>query len=191
MKTLGYGWPMWASIAVWCVVKIYWDVAAKSAAPAESSESRASRRVHLALTTAAQLLVFLPVYGLRQRWLPVSAAVTAAGLTLNAMGLVLAIWARQCLGRFWSGNITIKVEHQLVRSGPYRILRHPIYTALLGLYLGTAIVCGELHALLGLALAIAAFLRKIRLEEANLLIAFSAGYRQYRGETWALIPGVF
>jgi len=191
MKTLGYGWPMWASIAMWCVIEIYWDVAAKSAAPAESSESRASRRVHLALIAAAQLLLFLPVYGLRQRWLPFSAAVTAAGLTLNALGLVLAIWARRCLGRFWSGNITIKVEHQLVRSGPYRLLRHPIYTALLLLYLGTAIVCGELHALLGLAVAIAAFLRKIRLEEANLLRAFSAGYREYRGETWALIPRVF
>lgn len=191
MKTLGYGWPMWASIAMWCVIEIYWDVAAKSAAPAESSESRASRRVHLALIAAAQLLLFLPVYGLRQRWLPFSAAVTAAGLTLNALGLVLAIWARRCLGRFWSGNITIKVEHQLVRNGPYRILRHPIYTALLLLYLGTAIVCGELHALLGLAVAIAAFLRKIRLEEANLLRAFSAGYREYRGETWALIPRVF
>jgi protein-S-isoprenylcysteine O-methyltransferase Ste14 len=182
---------MWASIAMWCVIEIYWDVAAKSAAPAESSESRASRRVHLALIAAAQLLLFLPVYGLRQRWLPFSAAVTAAGLTLNALGLVLAIWARRCLGRFWSGNITIKVEHQLVRNGPYRILRHPIYTALLLLYLGTAIVCGELHALLGLAVAIAAFLRKIRLEEANLLRAFSAGYREYRGETWALIPRVF
>ena len=191
MKTLGYGWPMWASIAMWCVIEIYWDVAAKSAAPAESSESRASRRVHLALIAAAQLLLFLPVYGLRQRWLPLSAAVTAVGLTLNALGLVLAIWARRCLGRFWSGNITIKVEHQLVRNGPYRILRHPIYTALLLLYLGTAIVCGELHALLGLAVAIAAFLRKIRLEEANLLRAFSAGYREYRGETWALIPRVF
>jgi len=191
MKTLGYGWPMWASIAMWCVIEIYWDVAAKSAAPAESSESRASRRVHLALIAAAQLLLFLPVYGLRQRWLPFSAAVTAVGLTLNALGLVLAIWARRCLGRFWSGNITIKVEHQLVRNGPYRILRHPIYTALLLLYLGTAIVCGELHALLGLAVAIAAFLRKIRLEEANLLRAFSAGYREYRGETWALIPRVF
>lgn len=188
---MGYGWPMWASIAMWCVIEIYWDVAAKSAAPAESSESRASRRVHLALIAAAQLLLFLPVYGLRQRWLPFSAAVTAVGLTLNALGLVLAIWARRCLGRFWSGNITIKVEHQLVRSGPYRLLRHPIYTALLLLYLGTAIVCGELHALLGLAVAIAAFLRKIRLEEANLLRAFSAGYREYRGETWALIPRVF
>ena len=57
-------------------------------------------------------------------------------------------------------------------------MRHPIYTALLSLYAGTAIVSGELHALIGLALVIFAYLRKIRLEEANLLKAFSADYRR-------------
>jgi protein-S-isoprenylcysteine O-methyltransferase Ste14 len=107
------------------------------------------------------------------------------------LGLALAIWSRRCLGRYWSGKITIKVEHRLVRSGPYRVVRHPIYTALLSLYAGTAIVSGELHALIGLALVIYAYLRKIRLEEANLMKAFGAEYRDYRRETWDLLPGVF
>ncbi|HMD78327.1 MAG TPA: isoprenylcysteine carboxylmethyltransferase family protein [Terracidiphilus sp.] len=191
MKPFGYGWPMLASIAMWCVLEIYWDVAKRNIAPASSSESRASRWLHLILTSAAQLLIFLPVHGLRQRYLPASAVVTATGLTLNALGLVLAVWARRCLGRYWSGKITIKVDHQLIRSGPYRLIRHPIYTALLGLYLGTAIVSGELHALIGLALVIIAYLRKIRLEEANLMRAFGADYRGYRSETWALLPGLF
>ena len=131
------------------------------------------------------------MHGLRQRYLPASAIVTATGLTLNSMGLVLAIWSRRCLGRYWSGEITIKVEHKLVRSGPYRILRHPIYTALLSLYLGTAIVSGELHALIGWVLALLAYLRKIRLEEANLAKAFGEEYRSYRRESWALLPGIF
>jgi protein-S-isoprenylcysteine O-methyltransferase Ste14 len=107
------------------------------------------------------------------------------------MGLALAIWARRCLGRYWSGEITIKVEHKLIRSGPYRVLRHPIYTALLSLYAGTAIVSGELHALIGLALVILAYLRKIRLEEANLMKAFGAEYRDYRADSWAMLPGLF
>jgi len=94
MKPFGYGWPMMASIAMWCVIEIYWDVARKNAAPASSSESRGSRWRHLLLTSAAQILIFLPVHGLRQRYLPASAIVTATGLTLNAMGLALAIWAR-------------------------------------------------------------------------------------------------
>jgi len=107
------------------------------------------------------------------------------------MGLALAIWARRCLGRYWSGEITIKVEHRLICSGPYKILRHPIYTALLSLYAGTAMVSGELHALIGLVLVILAYLRKIRLEEANLMKAFGGDYGDYRRETWALLPGLF
>jgi len=191
MKPFGYGWPMLASIAMWCVIEIYWDLSAKKTAPAADSESRGSRRLHLLLVGAAQLLVFLPVHGLRQRYLPASAILTATGLTLNAIALVLAIWARRCLGCYWSGEITIKVGHQLIRSGPYRVIRHPIYTALLGLYLGTAIVSGELHTLIGLALAVIAYLRKILLEESNLIRAFGADYSEYQGESWALLPGLF
>ena len=191
MKPFGYGWPMMASIAMWCVIEIYWDMAKRNTAPEADSESRGSRWLHLSLLSAAQILIFLPVHGLRQRYLPATAIVTATGLTLNAVGLVLAIWARRCLGRYWSGKITIKVEHQLIRSGPYRVLRHPIYSALLCLYAGTAIVSGELHGLIGLALVVLAYLRKISLEEANLMRAFGADYTEYRRETWALLPGLF
>jgi protein-S-isoprenylcysteine O-methyltransferase Ste14 len=182
---------MWTSIAMWCVIEIYWDVAKRKSAPTAESESRGSRWVHLVLISVAQLLILIPNQGLRERWLPASLLVTVAGLTLNAAGLILAIWARRCLGRYWSGEITIKVEHQLIRSGPYRVLRHPIYTALLALYLGTAIVSGELHALIGYVLAVLAYLRKIRLEEANLRKAFGAAYESYRGESWALLPGLY
>ena len=95
------------------------------------------------------------------------------------------------MGAHWSGEITIKVDHQLIRTGPYRLIRHPIYTAMLGMFVGTAIVSGQTHALLGLALAIIAYWRKIRMEEANLNDAFGDAYRDYRRETWALVPGVF
>jgi protein-S-isoprenylcysteine O-methyltransferase Ste14 len=75
-------------------------------------------------------------------------------------------------------------------GGPYRFVRHPIYTALLAMYAGAATVSGQLHALIGLALAVFAYLRKIRLEEANLMNAFGADYRDYRRETGALFPGL-
>jgi protein-S-isoprenylcysteine O-methyltransferase Ste14 len=191
MKSFGYGWPMWTSIAMWCVIEIYWDVAKRNIAPAIDSESRGSRWRHLILLSAAQLLILLPVHGLRQRYLPASALVTATGLILSVAGVVLAIWSRRCLGRYWSGKITIKADHQLIRSGPYRVIRHPIYAALLSLYLGTAVVSGELHALIGWVLAVIAYLRKIRLEEANLIKAFGEEYRNYCGESRALFPGVF
>ena len=108
----------------------------------------------------------------------------AAGLAIEAAGLFLAIVARRHLGRYWSGEISIKVDHRLIRTGPYRKLRHPIYVALLTMYAGTALVTGTRLALAGFAMALIAYARKIRLEERNLRKAFGAEYEAYRRETW-------
>jgi protein-S-isoprenylcysteine O-methyltransferase Ste14 len=184
-------WPLWATVAAWALFSIYWEAAAKSAAPIASSESRGSRRLHVFLANAALVLILAPVPGLRQRCLPASPIIIAAGLAIQAMGLGLAVWARRHLGLNWSGEIAVKVDHRLVRSGPYRVVRHPIYTALLGMYTGSAVVSGELHALIGLAMAVFAYGRKVRREEANLLESYGAEYRDYRGATWALLPRIF
>ena len=97
----------------------------------------------------------------------------------------------RCLGRNWSGAVAIKVDHELIKTGPYRLVRHPIYTAMIGMYLGTAIVSGELHGLLAVALAAYAYWRKTRMEERGLIEAFGPAYEAYRRESWALIPWVF
>jgi protein-S-isoprenylcysteine O-methyltransferase Ste14 len=169
---------------------VYWEVAARTAAPAKSSESRFSRGIHVFLVNIAMLLVMAPVRGLG-RYLPVSTVIMAAGVVVMAAGTVLAVWARVHLGRNWSGEIAIKVEHQLIRSGPYRFLRHPIYTGLLAMYVGPAIVTGEWLALIGVVMAGLAYWRKIRLEEAALEVAFGSEYDAYRRATWALVPGLF
>jgi protein-S-isoprenylcysteine O-methyltransferase Ste14 len=174
----------------WVLFSVYWEVAAGSAAPSKRSESQASRGLHVFLANVALLLEMVPIRGLG-RFLPVSSPIMTAGLAVEAVGLFLAIWARRHLGRNWSGEITIKVEHQLIRSGPYSLLRHPIYTGLLAMYAGTALVTGEWLAIIGLAMALFAYWRKIRLEEANLTVAFGAHYDAYRSETWALVPGIF
>jgi protein-S-isoprenylcysteine O-methyltransferase Ste14 len=103
---------------------------------------------------------------------------------------LLAVWARRHLGSNWSGEITIRVDHRLVHSGPYKWVRHPIYTAILGMSVGTAIVSGQLHAVLALAVVAFAYWRKIRLQEANLGRAFKLAYDAYRRGTWALFPGL-
>jgi protein-S-isoprenylcysteine O-methyltransferase Ste14 len=138
----------------------------------------------------ALMLEIVPIRGLG-RFLPASSLTLVAGIVMEALGLFLAIWSRRSLGRNWSGEISIKVEHELIRSGPYKMLRHPIYTGLLAMYVGTAIVAGEWLSLIGLAVAVYAYWRKIRLEEANLRIAFGANYDAYRHETWALLPGLY
>jgi len=79
----------------------------------------------------------------------------------------------------------------LIRSGPYKRLRHPIYTGLLAMYVGAAVVTGTWLAVVGVAMAGFAYWRKIRLEEANLNVAFGAEYEAYRRETCALVPRVF
>lgn len=179
-----------ACIAGWALFSLYWEVEAKKAAAAKSSESHVSRGVHVLLVNLAQLMVLAPIRGLG-RDLPVSSLVMASGLLVQAMGTFLAVWARRHLGRNWSGRIAINVEHQLVRSGPYRRLRHPIYTGLLAMYIGPAIVTGEWLGLVGVALAMAAYWRKVRLEEAALLAAFDGEYEEYRRASWALVPGVY
>jgi protein-S-isoprenylcysteine O-methyltransferase Ste14 len=174
--------------AEWAFFILYWNAAAKNSSPAKVSESRKSRRVHELLLNAGLLLVIFPVWGLRQRFLPDVALVVWTGLGIETAAVALGVWARRVLGRHWSGEITIKVDHQLIRNGPYRLVRHPIYTAWLGMFFGTAIVSGEMHALLGFAMAAFAYWRKIRMEEANLKVAFGPDYDAYRRETWALVP---
>lgn len=186
-----HGWPILASFVPWVLFSIYWEIEAKNSAPAVRSESKLSRGVHVLLTNLALLLMIVPIGGLNQRFLPDVLIFKLAGLTAECAGLALAVWARRVLGRNWSGEITIKSDHELVRRGPYAKMRHPIYTALLAMYAGTAMVSGEIHALVGLAVAIIAYLRKTRMEEANLVNAFGERYNAYREDTWAIIPGIY
>jgi protein-S-isoprenylcysteine O-methyltransferase Ste14 len=184
-------WPMWVAAVAWIVFSVYWGVAAKKSAEAKTAESAASRRLHLILITAGQLLLFLSVPGLRQSFRPETPAWIAAGLTILAASTALAVWARRHLGTNWSGRIETKVDHELVRTGPYRKLRHPIYTAVMGMCVGVALIDGHAHALVGTAMVLIAYWRKVRMEETNLRQAFGDRYSDYREATWGAVPGLF
>jgi protein-S-isoprenylcysteine O-methyltransferase Ste14 len=180
---------MLLSLAEWSVFSLYWSAAAKNASLAKSAESRPSRRVHELLVNLALLLVVFPFPGLAgRRFLPAGPSVAWAGFCIQTASGVLGVWARRHLGSNWSGEIAIKVDHRLIRSGPYRCVRHPIYTAMLGMFAGTTVVSGQIHAAVGLAMAVFAYWRKIRLEEANLQKAFGPAYDAYRRETGSLVP---
>ena len=177
-------------IIPWILFSMYWEFAAKDASAAKSSEGKVSRGVHVFLANVALLLEIVPIRGLG-RFLPPTFLSLAVGLAVELLGLFLAIWARRALGRNWSGEISIKVEHELIRSGPYKRLRHPIYAGLLTMYVGAALATGTWLAIVGVAMAGFAYWRKIRLEEKNLDGAFGADYDAYHRESRALVPGLF
>ena len=106
------------------------------------------------------------------------------------LGLGFTICARIALGGNWSATVTVKHGHEIVRSGPYRWLRHPIYTGLLLAFVGCAVALGEWRGIVAVAIVWAALWRKLRLEERWLTEEFGARYSDYRRETWALIPFV-
>jgi len=184
-------WPVIVSFLPWVAFSMYWEMQSKNSAPAIKSESKASRAVHVVLTNLALLLIFWPIGVLSRRFLPDNLTIKLFGIAAEVAGVSLAIWARRILGRNWSGEITIKEEHELIRTGPYSTVRHPIYSGLLAMYAGTAIVSGQMHALCGLLVGIVAYLRKTRMEERNLVNAFGSKYDVYREETSALVPGLY
>lgn len=180
--------PLTISAVLWIAFVIYWSFAARNTAATTSRESPQSRRVHQLFLNGALLLVFVPIPGLDRRMLPAGSWLVPLGLAVHVGSFLLAVSARRHLGRFWSAEITQKADHQLVRTGPYRFVRHPIYTAILGMFVGMAIVSGDVHAFIAVAMILFAYWRKIRLEEQNLVEVFGATYDDYRRTTRALVP---
>jgi protein-S-isoprenylcysteine O-methyltransferase Ste14 len=94
------------------------------------------------------------------------------------------------LGKNWSGTVTIKEGHELIMSGPYAVVRHPIYTGLLLAFLGSALARGDWRAVLAFALAAAALWRKLRFEERWMRAQFGDAYAAYARRVSALVPFV-
>jgi protein-S-isoprenylcysteine O-methyltransferase Ste14 len=183
-KLIGILWAAWA---------IYWFVAASRVKQNRREESALSRAGHIVPLGIAAWLLWTPALPhnfLGARFLPAAPATYWAGVFIVAFGLLFAIWARNVLGRNWSGIVTLKQDHELIRTGPYRYVRHPIYTGLLIAFAGSAIARGEWRGLLALAIVFAALWRKLKLEERWMVETFGDAYLRYRAEVRALIPFV-
>jgi protein-S-isoprenylcysteine O-methyltransferase Ste14 len=120
----------------------------------------------------------------------VATAIHGGGLIVVAAGLAFAVWARLQLGRNWSGHVTLTQDHELIRSGPYDLARHPIYSGMMAAMLGSAIVIGQWRCLVALAIFVAAILRRVSVEERWLGEIFPDAYARYRREVPALIPSL-
>lgn len=177
--------------ALWLLFGAYWLVSALKRKKTKQRETILQRFGYtLPLALAFYLLYQTPpVYGwLRGRFLPVAPVGAWLGVVLTAGGVAVAFWARWHLGTNWSGVVTLKQGHELIRTGPYRTIRHPIYTGILLALLGTAVTFGEVRALLAVAIVWSSFYIKARREELFLSQEFGPRFDEHKQSTGMFLP---
>jgi protein-S-isoprenylcysteine O-methyltransferase Ste14 len=125
---------------------------------------------------------------LQQRLLPHSESLDIVAIFTTIAGMLFAVWARAYLGRNWSSAPMIREQHELIRSGPYRFVRHPIYTGILLAMVGTFLANGKVRGLLAVLFVWLGWTIKSRMEEEFMVRTFGAQYEEYRRTTGALIP---
>jgi len=109
-------------------------------------------------------------------------------VALTMLGLLFSVWARLALGSNWSGTVTIKANHQLIRRGPYRFIRHPIYTGMLTALLATATTQRLVSGVLGFAVVYFALYRKALREESFLSQEFGDAFAEHQRHTGMFLP---
>ena len=155
-------------------------------------------RLHLMLVgTGVMLIVLSPLRWLPHEWLfsqsflPNINMVTNIGAGITAAGMMLAIWARFILGRQWNTTISIQENHELIRRGPYRVVRHPIYTGVLLAALGSVLALHTVGAGIGLLLLFITYAAKISREDRWLTKELGESYAEYRREVAAMVPWLY
>lgn len=177
--------------SVWGVVGALWLVLAFRTKRTVESRGSMVRIVFLVVVFAVLVRAPFSQSALHHSLWTSSGPVAFVGLTFVALGAIFAVWARLTIGTNWSGAVTLKENHELIRGGPYAIVRHPIYTALFTMGLGTIVEDGELYNLVLFVAAILFFAVKIRSEERLMCDAFPDEYPEYRRTVKAVIPFVW
>jgi protein-S-isoprenylcysteine O-methyltransferase Ste14 len=175
----------------WVVFVAYWIFGALKTRRTVRKESSVSRYGILALEILGFALLFLDGTGIEildRRLVPQTYALGATGVAFTWIGIALAVWARYHLGQYWSARVTLKEDHQLIRTGPYAHFRHPIYSGLDLAALGGVIAIGEVRSVLGFLLIVLGYWIKARTEERMLSAQFGAAFREHCRHTGFLIP---
>jgi protein-S-isoprenylcysteine O-methyltransferase Ste14 len=166
----------------WLIFWIYWFASAVGV----KQGARDRRRLPLTGFTALAVILLLRVFN-GGNFEVSSVVLGAIGAVIFAAGIAVTIWARVNLGRNWGMPMTKKAEPELVTSGPYRFVRHPIYSGLIIALLGTALVTNLIGIVIALILG-AYFYFSASVEEKNLTATFPTAYPAYRAHTKMLVP---
>jgi protein-S-isoprenylcysteine O-methyltransferase Ste14 len=179
---------------LWMAIFLLWAITGFTSKQTVEAKSEGPSRIAVWIVWLAWWLLLTHGFGnevLSFRFLPKTTGSSYAGLAITVAGLGLSVWARFQIGRNWSGLIHVKEGHQLMRAGPYAIVRHPIYSGFMLATLGTAIAFGEISGLIAFVMILAAWGYKSRLEETAMIEHFGAEYETYRREVKGLIPFVW
>lgn len=176
---------------LWMILAGVWLVMAFAIKKTKRKETFLQRAWHIAPLVLGFWLLFgrnnyLP--SLHLRILPTLPATWLAGLFLTAVGVAMAIWARLSLGSNWSGVVTLKDNHELIRTGLYSRIRHPIYTGILLAAFGTGMIQGELRDLIGFLVLFASIYFKARREESFLRQEFGPSFADHQKHTGMFLP---
>src|ERR1700683_445115 len=175
--------------AVWIVFVLYWQV--------KAADTKATQRLEPAASGILRALIFLIAIALLSipriplPWLYVQLWPSGywpfwLGAAITVAGLLFSGGARVHLGRNWSRSVTIKQGHELITTGPYAVVRHPIYTGILTGLLGSAIALSQVRGLIAFVLFFVAFWIKLRMEEQWMRSQFGEAYATYAHRTAAL-----
>jgi protein-S-isoprenylcysteine O-methyltransferase Ste14 len=176
---------------LWMIFALYWLISALNRKKTKRREPWGQRMAYVLPLLAAFFLLFRYEYShtwLGARFVPDTPLVHWLGVAIMASGVAIAFWARFHLGANWSGVVTLKVDHELIRTGPYRTIRHPIYTGILLAFLGNVIEVGEVRGLMGLLIIWLSFYVKARREESFLLQEFGPKFSEHTQHTGMFLP---
>ena len=177
----------------WALLLVVWLLAAIFTKRTVYRESRAQRLRYMIPIMIGCYLLFrgnrLP-YPFNVRTIPHTDPILVTAAALCICGVGLCFWARAVLGRNWSGTVTLKENHELIVRGPYRLVRHPIYTGLLAMVIATAIQQGHFGGIIGLILIFVSLWIKSSYEEEVMRKQFPDQYVAYRERVKRIIPFV-
>ena len=178
-------------LGCWVTFFVYWVTSAlkvKAIAEKQSLGSVLRHRIPIGLSWF--LLAFqgrLPS-PLNSHFTPRTRFTQILGAAICLVGLFVTVWARRTLAGNWSSDVTFKQNHELIQAGPYRFARHPIYTGLLVMCLGTTVDVGRARTWLAVVVMLIGFWIKLRQEETLLRRHFPDAYPAYQKQVKALVP---
>jgi len=175
----------------WTIWLVVWLLLAFFSKSTKRRETPGQRLQHVIPALLGFLLIFREGTGapwLTRAIFPDNPVLMLVCVLVTILGLLFAVWARMALGSNWSGTVTIKANHQLIRRGPYRFIRHPIYTGMLAALLGTAITERLVTGLLGFVVVAFALYQKARREESFLSQEFGDAFMEHRERTGMFLP---